>query len=56
MARNDALLTTVVEGFAALNARIDAVNTRIDAVNTRLDTVIDALADLRRDFDTHSHD
>ena len=44
---------------AALIAHLDAIEGRVmirfDHIETRLDTVIDALADLRRDFDRHTH-
>lgn len=46
--------------FRALHDRLDRVGERldgrIDSVNARLDTVIDALAELRRDFAQHTHD
>jgi hypothetical protein len=43
-------------------AILDAVNTwagsmdgRLGRIEQRLDTLIDAVAELRRDFDTHNH-
>ena len=35
-----ALREDLRQGFAAVNARIDAVNARIDAVNARIDRLI----------------
>jgi uncharacterized protein YukE len=50
----------LLEEIRALSGRIDAlassVNGRIDSVNARLDTLIDSLAELRREFDRHTHE
>lgn len=50
------MLTEIRELRTETRSELRAMSGRIDALNGRVDTVIDALADLRRDFDTHTHE
>ena len=46
----------MINGFAAVNGRIDGVNGRIDGVDAKVETVIDALADFRQEYHQHTHE
>lgn len=54
--RNSELIRYLDARFAAIDERLNALGARIDGLHTRLDTVIDAVAELRRDFATHTHE
>lgn len=54
--RNSELIAEIRAMRAEMNSRLDAVNGRLDGLHTRIDTLVDALAELRRDFATHTHE
>ncbi len=56
MRKIDQVLTEM-QGFRTeVRSDLRAVSARIDALNGRVDTVIDSIADLRRDFEPHTHE
>jgi hypothetical protein len=54
--RNSVIYAELREFRTEVGHELGRLNERVDRVNERIDNVIDSIAQLRREFDRHTHD